>query len=272
MSIGQCCPPESEPLREMQAYSPKHDMVQIGTLSCYVAEPTAPTANAVIMFADMFGVHTGRHKQFVDMLADNGYLAVCPDFLKDRPYMSGSTPSFGMSCSCAAEFLVKVLSGAFDRRTRTFAWDAYMRQKVVDEIMPWLSAKGARNFGAVGFCWGTYGAMKCGSLSQFKCCVGFHPSTEGFCKASKEDDLQVCKDIKCPQLMLATKSESDRWKPNGAAHKACEEVLPGKIRWELQDGVMHGYMTRGDTQKAETMQAVKYGFDSMIAFLGEHLV
>mmetsp|Transcript_12461 Transcript_12461/g.27747 ORF Transcript_12461/g.27747 Transcript_12461/m.27747 type:complete len:276 (-) Transcript_12461:8-835(-) len=274
MSVAKCCPDGAEPFREMKDYVPEHEMVQIGSMSCYAAAPTEPTLNAVIVFADMFGVHTGRHKQLVDMLAHHGYLAVCPDFLRERPYMRGSTPNFGMNYCCAAEFLVKMLTGAFDRNTRTFAWDTFMRKKVVDEIMPWLNAKGAKNLAAIGFCWGTYGAMKCGSLPQFKCCVGFHPSTEGFCKAAKEDDLKVCKDVKCPQLMIVTKNESERWKPDGAAHKACEEALaglPGTVLWELQDGMMHGYMTRGDTQKVETMQAVQYGFDSMIGFFRENL-
>ena len=28
-------------------------------------------------------------------------------------------------------------------------------------------------------------------MPEFKCCVGFHPSNEGFCKAAKEDDLEA---------------------------------------------------------------------------------
>eukprot|EP00971_Amphidinium_carterae_P302653 6013713-Amphidinium_carterae.1 len=85
-----------------------------------------------------------------------------------------------------------MLTGAFDRNTRTFAWDTFMRfcrmtsvacsidranipprvraechfatcgtiarKKVVDEIMPWLNAKGAKNLAAIGFCWGQIAA------------------------------------------------------------------------------------------------------------------
>lgn len=39
------------------------------------------------------------------------------------------------------------------------------------------------------------------AFPEFKCCAGFHPSNEGFCKATKEDDLEVCRKIKCPQLL-----------------------------------------------------------------------
>ena len=39
------------------------------------------------------------------------------------------------------------------------------------------------------------------AFPEFKCCAGFHPSNEGFCKATKEDDLEVCRKIKCPQSL-----------------------------------------------------------------------
>ncbi|CAK8993386.1 Hypothetical protein SCF082_LOCUS3484 [Durusdinium trenchii] len=154
-------------------------------------------------------------------------------------------PGFGMNYCCAAEFLFKFFSGNFGRKTKSFAWETYM----------WLSCfvmgkmKGVSSFAAVGFCWGTYGAMKCAAYpdawarrevpwAEFKCCAGFHPSTEGFCKNTGEDDLEVCRSIKCPQLMIATKSESEKWRPNGEAHKACEMALPGKVTWHLQDNAI----------------------------------
>lgn len=267
-----CCPADAEPLREMKDYKPKHEMTKIQSLNCYVAMPSAAATQGVIMFTDMFGVNTGRHKQFCDMLAGNGYLAVCPDFIGERPYMSSlSTPSFGMNYCCAVEFLFKFFSGNFGRKTKSFAWETYMKQKVMGELVPWMKMKGVSSFAAVGFCWGTYGAMKCAAYPEFKCCAGFHPSTEGFCKNTGEDDLEVCRSIKCPQLMIATKSESEKWRPNGEAHKACEMALPGKVTWHLQDNAMHGYMTRGDTLKPETMEAVKYGFESMMTLFKQNL-
>lgn len=42
---------------------------------------------------------------------------------------------------------------------------------------------------------------------EFKACVGYHPSNEGFCKATKEDDLEVCRKIKCPQPLGEKKGE-----------------------------------------------------------------
>jgi len=254
----------------MEDYKAKHDMTRVHSLNCYVATPAQATSKGVIMFADMFGVHTGRHKQFCDMLAENGYLAICPDFLEKSPYMSPSTPKFGASKCCALEFICLFVCGTFDKKTRTYGWHSYMRQKVMEELVPYMKIKGIQSFGAVGFCWGTYGSMHCAEFPEFKACVGYHPSNEGFCKATKEDDLEVCRKIKCPQLMFATKLESARWKPDGEAHKACEATLPGKVTWKSVEQ-NHGYMTRGDTKQPETLDAVKNGCEGMLQLFKENL-
>ncbi|CAJ1328266.1 unnamed protein product [Effrenium voratum] len=271
MASMACCPAGAEPLREMKDYKPKHTMLKIESLSCYVATPKVNTTKAVIVFADMFGVHTGRHKQFCDMLAEKGYLAVCPDFFALKGRYTLCAPSFGMNYCCAAEFLLKFFTGYMDRKTRTFAWDTFMKQKVMDELLPWMkTSHGVQSFAALGFCWGTYGSLKCAAYPEFRCCVGFHPSNEGFCKAAKEDDLQACREIKCPQLMIATKGESARWKPEGEAHKACLAAMPGQVTWDVVEA-NHGYMSRGDTAQPETLEAATKGVERMMAFFKEHL-
>ena len=70
--------------------------------------------------------------------------------------------------------------------------------------------------------------------------------------------------------MISTPLESERWSKGGAAHEACEAALKGKVTWE-QTKQGHGYMTRGDTSKEETMEAVKYGVDSMLKLFKENL-
>merc|ERR1711920_901026 len=100
---------------------------------------------------------------------------------------------------------------------------------------PWMTEKGATKLASVGFCWGTYGAMNCGKYpGHFSCNASFHPSTEGFCKNTKEDDLELCRAVKVPQLVVATGMESAKWKPDGDAHKACKETNV-KIEWLLEE-------------------------------------
>ncbi|CAK0822860.1 unnamed protein product [Prorocentrum cordatum] len=264
-----CCPPESEPLLMMGDYMPLGEMVSVrDDLPCYVAKPPKPSKHAVIMFTDMFGVDTGRHKQICDDLASNGFLTICPDFFVDAPYMKKH--AWGISLSCACEFICGLLCGGFDKITRGHAWEVSLREKVMDKVVPWLRSQGADKFLTVGFCWGSYGAMRCCALPDFVCGVSFHPSTEGFCKSTKEDALAICRSVRAPQLVVATSGEPDSWKPGGVAQRACEEALPGHIIWKVEDKMSHGYMTRGDTKDPEIFEAVNRGLQDMIAFFKRH--
>merc|ERR1740117_596551 len=126
-----------------------------------------------------------------------------------------------------------------------------MGHLVMDCVVPWMRQKGATKFASIGFCWGAYGAQCCGKFPEvFSCVAAFHPSTEGVCKTNKEDDIALCRAIKVPQLVLATRMESDKWKPNGAAQRACEEDGTKTI-WLLEEKQKHGFMMRGDTSNEE---------------------
>lgn len=218
------------------------------------------------MFTDMFGVNTGRHKQLCDQLARQGLLVVCPDFFDEYPYIS-STPAWGFSLCCLTEGICKYISGRLDRNSRDHhAWDVSMRAKVMDNLLPWMKEQGCCEFSSIGFCWGAYGAIKCAAFPEFKCCAVFHPSVDAFCKATSEDDIKICREVKCPILVVATSMEKDAWKPGGDAQRACEEAVPGKVAWKFEEKQSHGYMTRGDVNKDPlTLAAVNTGMDDIIS-------
>lgn len=264
MQPPPCCPAGAEPLRLMADYVPKGETLALEpTLPCYVARPPGPAKRGVVMFTDMFGVDTGRHRQFCDQLADEGFLAVCPNFFAGNPYVK-NPPTFGKSFGCLAQFICGICTGGLKRRSATHAWDVSMRRRVVEVTVAWMRSQGVKDFAAVGFCWGAYGSMKCGSLPEFKCTASFHPSVDGFCKATKEDDLQVCREMRSPMLMYVTTMEAKEWQPGGAAQAACEAAVPGGVVWEFIPGVSHGYMTRGDTKKPEVLAAVAKGWGAAL--------
>jgi dienelactone hydrolase len=240
----------------MADYEPKGDMVVMGDIECYVAWPSQATKHAVIVFQDVFGINTGRHKQFCDMLADKGYGAVAPDFTGKDPIVS-NPPKYGITFGCFAGFACAMCCGRYGRRNKELSWDNSMGHLVLDCVVPWMKQKGATKLATVGFCWGSYGAMYCGKVPEIFCCnASFHPSTESFCKSTQEDDLSVCRNAKVPQLVVATSMESDKWKPGGAAQQACEEDGT-KSTWMLEETQKHGFMMRGDTSNVETLSAIK---------------
>jgi dienelactone hydrolase len=271
-----CCPPDAEPLLVMADYQPKGEMVALGDdddLQCYVAWPEPHKANgrAVVVFQDVFGIHTGRHKQFCDMLAELGYGAVAPDFTRKSPIVNDA-PMYGCTCCCFMSMFCGVCCGSFKRKTRALTADNAMRSLVLDVVVPHVLQRGVKQLASVGFCWGSYGAMVCGQAPQhFACSVSFHPSTEGICKGNGEDDLALCRAVRVPQLCVATSMESARWQPGGAAQQACEEGGGTIVEWFLEAEQKHGFMMRGDTSNAATLAAIKKWMDKMLSFFDEHM-
>lgn len=256
----------------MSGYQPKGEMVSLGHLEVYVSRPLAPSSSAVLMFSDIFGVESGRHKQFCDELAAKGFLVVCPDFFEGGSPV-GQAPQYGFNCQLICKFLCTFLfcMGRINRFFCQHSWDAKLRADVFEKVVPWMEAQGARRFASVGFCWGSYGVMKCAvSPEKFRCGASFHPSTEGICKATGEDDIQICREVRCPQLVVACAQEPDSWRPGGAAQQAADAAVSGNV-WQMAEGTRHGYMTRSDVSVQANRDAVANGFQTMVDFFNKHL-
>eukprot|EP00937_MAST-01D_sp_MAST-1D-sp2_P007529 g7529.t1 len=259
----------------MSDYEPKGELIAmpgIGGMECYVSWPAGGATCAVIVFQDIFGIHSGRHKQFCDMLAEKGYGALAPD-LTARHSIVSEPPQYGCSLWCFCSLLCGVCCGGLGRAQRALSWESSMRDIVLGNVVPLARQKGATRMAAVGFCFGSYGAMHCGTVPEtFACVASFHPSTEHFCKAAGEDDLELCRRIRAPQLVVATSMESARWKPGGAAQAACEEPgAGGSARagstWVLEQKQRHGFMMRGDTSNAETLATIRRHMCRLFGFL-----
>eukprot|EP00618_Florenciella_parvula_P037953 CAMPEP_0119491960 /NCGR_PEP_ID=MMETSP1344-20130328/16661_1 /TAXON_ID=236787 /ORGANISM="Florenciella parvula, Strain CCMP2471" /LENGTH=139 /DNA_ID=CAMNT_0007527255 /DNA_START=174 /DNA_END=590 /DNA_ORIENTATION=- len=130
-NLADCCPAGAEPLREMADYEPKGTMVDMQDVTCYVAWPEGPCTSAVVVFHDIFGIHSGRHKQFCDMLAEKGYGAVLPDFFGKDPLVS-DPPQYGASCCCFLSMLCGFCCGGLSRKQRELSWDTSMGHVVLD--------------------------------------------------------------------------------------------------------------------------------------------
>lgn len=163
------------------------------------------------------------------------------------------------------------MSGRFTTFARAHSWDTKLRNDVMTRVLPWMEEQGAQKFCAVGFCWGAYGAIKCAAFPQkFVCCASFHPSTETICRKTGEDDLQMCREVRCPQLVVSTSMETSRWQPGGAAQEAIEQAAPGGM-WELAKDVKHGYMIRSNIAEPANRDAVQRGYTMMLEFFKKNM-
>ncbi|XP_073188457.1 carboxymethylenebutenolidase homolog isoform X2 [Lepidochelys kempii] len=110
--------------------------VQVEHIKAYVCKPSASTEKAVVVIQDIFGWQLPNTRYMVDMLAANGYIAICPDFFvgKEPWNPSDDWSTFG-------EWL----------KTR----DARKIDQEADVVLRYLKQQcSAKKIGVVGFCWG----------------------------------------------------------------------------------------------------------------------
>ncbi|NP_001297815.1 carboxymethylenebutenolidase homolog [Esox lucius] len=110
--------------------------VQIEHIKAYVVQPPSHSDKAVIVIQDIYGWQLPNTRYMADMLASNGYIAVCPDF-----YMGKEPWSPSGDWSTFQQWLE-------DKKPTNI-------NKEVDAVLRFLKGQcGAQRIGAVGFCWG----------------------------------------------------------------------------------------------------------------------
>ncbi|NXS98653.1 CMBL Carboxymethylenebutenolidase, partial [Jacana jacana] len=116
-------------------YEASGQEVQVEHIKAYVCKP-ASTDRAVIVIHDIFGWQLPNTRYMADMLAANGYTAICPDFFVGKEPWK---PSDDWS--------------KFDDWLKTR--DARKINKEVDAVLKYLKEQcAAKKLGVVGFCWG----------------------------------------------------------------------------------------------------------------------
>ncbi|XP_059182637.1 carboxymethylenebutenolidase homolog [Centropristis striata] len=110
--------------------------VQIEHIKGYVVNPTSASDKAIIVIQDIYGWQLPNTRYMADMLAANGYIAVCPDF-----YVGKEPWNPSLDWSKFEEWLE-------DKKATNI-------NKEMDAVLRFLKEQcGAKHIGVVGFCWG----------------------------------------------------------------------------------------------------------------------
>ncbi|XP_076617230.1 carboxymethylenebutenolidase homolog [Chaetodon auriga] len=110
--------------------------VQTEHIKAYVVKPPSASDKAIIVIQDIFGWQLPNTRYMADMLATNGYIAVCPDFFAGKEPWS---PSHDWS---------KFQEWLKDKKPSDI-------NREVDAVLRYLKEQcGAKHVGTVGFCWG----------------------------------------------------------------------------------------------------------------------
>ncbi|NXX78009.1 CMBL Carboxymethylenebutenolidase, partial [Urocolius indicus] len=117
-------------------YGGRGQEVQVEHIKAYVCKAPVSTDKAVVVIHDIFGWQLPNTRYITDMLATNGYTAICPDFFVGQE-------AWNLSKDWAA----------FDEWLKTR--QANKIDKEVDAVLKYLREQcGAKKIGVIGFCWG----------------------------------------------------------------------------------------------------------------------
>ncbi|KAG7488569.1 hypothetical protein MATL_G00035930 [Megalops atlanticus] len=110
--------------------------VEIEHIKAYVVNPSLVSEKAVIVIQDIYGWKLPNTRYIADLLASNGYIAICPDFFVGKEPWDPN-----QDWSTFQEWLK-------DRKATHI-------NKEVDAVLRYLKEqRGAKRIAVVGFCWG----------------------------------------------------------------------------------------------------------------------
>uniref|UniRef100_A0A8B9ICE9 Carboxymethylenebutenolidase homolog n=1 Tax=Anser brachyrhynchus TaxID=132585 RepID=A0A8B9ICE9_9AVES len=110
--------------------------VQVEHIKAYVCKPLASMDNAVIVIQDVFGWQLPNMRHMADIVAANGYIAICPDIFAGKEAWKPSDDWSNLDDCLKAQDPRKI-------------------NKEADAILKYLKEQcGAKRLGVIGFCWG----------------------------------------------------------------------------------------------------------------------
>jgi hypothetical protein len=102
----------------------------------------------------------------------------------------------------------------------------------------------------------------------FKAGVSFHPSHSPICSMMlKEDEGELLKAVKCPQLFMPADGDHENTRPSGLGRK----ILGDSLEIVEFPDMQHGWTIRGDLTDPKVDRDVKKAFNLALAFLGKYL-
>ncbi|KAJ0022978.1 hypothetical protein NQD34_015112 [Periophthalmus magnuspinnatus] len=193
--------------------------VQMDHIHGYVVKPTAASEKAIIVIQDIFGWKLPNTRYIADMIASNGYIAVCPDFFVGKEPWS---PTHDWS---------KFQEWLEDKKATNI-------KREVDATIEFLKTKcGAKHIGVVGFCWGGVATHYISlQYPEIKAAVSVYGVVR-----MMEDKY----DLKSPTLFIF--GEKDDYIPLDQV-KELEDKLKEKCKMDYQvkifPGQTHGFVHR----------------------------
>lgn len=241
-----CCPPHSwDALSNARKWADEGVQEEFNELKFY---RVGHGEKCVIWNYDIFGFDGGRTKQTCDVLANLGFMVILPDYYHGK-FCTPTTP--GIADFLKAESDWTVLQAQFEKC-----------------VLPYAKSHGAKVFGTVGTCWGSYNVIRqCGLNNDIKCGVSMHPSHSKMMELLCEDEETILKEVRSPQLILTAGNDHENCQPGGLV----EKVLGDKVTIVPFPEMKHGWTVRGDMNDAAVHRDVIKAVTLMTEFFLKHV-
>jgi len=242
-----CCPSDAWGQLDPKDYTPKGTIETVEDLDIYRVGEGEKT---IIWNYDIFGINAGRTKLLADLFASKGYQVLIPDYYRKG---EGRNP-----------FVDKDLMEFIKART---IWDN-LQKDWLEKIRPYAEKHGAKRFGAIGTCWGTYMVLKLGGLPDVFAGVSWHPSHAPIAKNMLGEDLkELFASITAPQLFMPAGGDA----PEDMADGLAKEVMGDKLKVVECLDMKHGWTTRGDISDPNTKRDLDLAIKEALDHFGKYL-
>ena len=245
---------------------------------CYVVSP--PTGRTVkggvLVVHDIFGLHTGRHAQYCDELADEGWIVCMPDAFGDgraradaallpRWPIKGACNILELLCCCKGGWMTKMMKMPWsDIEPRLFAAAARASQLYAGANVATRTTHSAMPLFAHGFCWGAWPvAQLLANESTIypvpqtpdttgppppSVCGGvcFHPSFQ-----VGGDVATLAAAVKLPLLLCPCGDDPVDVQAGGLVTQQLEQAGRSDFKVHPFPDMLHGFMMRGPIDDGE---------------------
>ena len=244
--MSGCCPKTAWGNLKNPDYKEKGTIVKVDDLEIY---RVGSGSKCIIWNYDIFGFSGGRTRQMCDFMADAGYLVLMPDYYR------------GEFCDPAKEGdrVVKFLQDKTKWSELQGDWES--------KVKPLAEKLGAQTYGTVGFCWGSYMVMRLCSQVCFQAGISFHPSHSPIIGMINENEEEILKEVKSPQMFMPAQGDHPNLWPEGLGKKVMGDQLSIVPFPEMQ----HGWTIRGSLDDPKVQRDVEKAFNLSLAFFKQYL-
>jgi len=235
----------SLPALDNSDYKERGQVVDLGGLDIYVV---GNGSRCIIWNYDIFGFDSGRSRQLCDIFADEGFTVIMPDYYRGT-FQDPSKPG-------TAQFIKENTKWSELQKD----WEEKVRPYAVE-------SKGARSFGAIGTCWGSYMTIRLSSYPEVVAGVSMHPSHSPIMVRLGEEEEEILKMVGNKQLMMPARTDSVNVKPGGLS----ENILGDNLEIIEFPDMNHGWTTRGKLEDEKVNRDVKKAVKNAIQFFKTNL-